>query len=114
MKYVVLNGDKKPTEKLSNGGHPLEEVKEYANIGMLVPEPYIILDFDSKSDAEIMLQIARDENLQCRIMQTTRGYHFWFKSEKPWKNFKKTRLAIGIYADCRSYGKISCEIRRAT
>jgi putative DNA primase/helicase len=40
------------------------------------------------------------------VMQTTRGYHFWFKSQEPWKNFKKTRLAIGIYADCRSHGKL--------
>ena len=107
MRYIVLDGSKRPTEKLSDGGKPLEAVKDFRNVGVLVPEPYIVLDFDTKTDAEIMLHVAEDLDLKCLIMQTTRGYHFWFKSPDPWKNFKKTRLAIGIYADCRSYGKLS-------
>ena len=65
------------------------------------------MDFDTKSDGEIMLRIAQDLNLKCLIMKTTRGYHFWFKSPEPWKNFHKNRLTIGIYADCRSWGKHS-------
>lgn len=107
MQYIILGDDKKPSEKLTEGGHSLDEVREFDNIGVLIPEPYIVLDFDTKSDAEIMLNIAQKLELKCLIMRTTRGYHFWFKSPEPWKNFKKTRLAIGIYADCRSYGKLS-------
>ena len=38
-------------------------------------------------------------------MKTTRGVHVWLKSSTPWKNFVKTRLAIDLLADCRSYGK---------
>lgn len=106
-KFVALNDDKTPKEKLSLGGRDLEEVVHYDNIGMLVPEPYIVLDFDTKSDAKIMYRIAIGLNLKCLIMATTRGYHFWFKSPKPMKNFTKTRLAVGLYADCRSYGKLS-------
>lgn len=107
LQYIILNPDKTPAEKLSNGGQPFEVVKDFDNVGVLVPEPYIVLDFDTKSDAEIMLRIAQELDLKCLIMKTTRGYHFWFKSEEPWKNFRKTRLAIGIYADCRSWGKHS-------
>jgi len=107
MQYIVLNNDKKPSEKLTDGGHPLSEVKDFENLAVLIPEPYIVLDFDTTSDAEIMLNIAQELDLKCLIMRTTRGYHFWFKSPEPWKNFKKTRLAIGIYADCRSWGKLS-------
>ncbi len=107
MQYIILNNDKTPAEKLSEGGQPLENVKDFDNLGVLIPEPYIVLDFDTQSDAEIMLKIAQNLNLKCLIMKTTRGYHFWFKSPEPWKNFKKTRLAIGIYADCRSWGKLS-------
>lgn len=107
MQYIILNNDKTPSEKLTDGGHPLETVKDFDNVGALIPEPYIVLDFDTTSDAEIMLKIAQELELKCLIMKTTRGYHFWFKSPEPWKNFKKTRLAIGIYADCRSWGKHS-------
>jgi len=107
LQYIILNADKTPAEKLTDGGHALKEVKGFDNLGVLIPEPYIVLDFDTKSDAEIMLRIAQDLNLKCLIMKTSRGYHFWFKSSEPWKNFKKTRLVIGIYADCRSWGKHS-------
>ena len=107
MQYIILNADKTPAEKLADSGHALKEVEGFDNLGVLIPEPYIVLDFDTKSDAEIMLRIAQELDLKCLIMKTTRGYHFWFKSPEPWKNFKKTRLAIGIYADCRSWGKHS-------
>ncbi len=107
MQYIILNSDKTPSEKLSDGGHPREHVEDFQNVGVLIPEPFIVLDFDTKSDGEIMLKIAQDLDLKCLIMQTTRGYHFWFKSPDPMKNFTKTRLAIGIYADCRSWGKLS-------
>jgi len=107
LQYIILNADKTPAEKLTDGGHALKEVEGFDNLGVLIPEPYIVLDFDTKSDAEIMLRIAQDLNLKCLIMKTSRGYHFWFKSLEPWKNFRKTRLAIGIYADCRSWGKHS-------
>lgn len=110
MQYIILNPDKTPSEKLTDGGHPLDEVKDFENLGVLIPEPFIVLDFDTKSDAEIMLKIAQDLDLKCLIMQTTRGYHFWFKSPDPMKNFTKTRLAIGVYADCRSWGKLSYTI----
>ena len=107
MQYIILNNDKTPAEKLTDGGHALKEVEGFDNVGVLVPSPYIVLDFDTTSDAEIMLKIVQDLKIKCLVMKTARGYHFWFKSDKPWKNFKKTRLAIGIYADCRSYGKLS-------
>lgn len=106
LRYICLN-DKQPTEKLSDGGHPWNEVAHCADVGLLIPEPFIVLDFDTQSDAEIMLNIVNELDIKCNVMKTTRGYHFWFKSLEPWKNFKKTRLAIDIYSDCRSWGKLS-------
>lgn len=107
MEYIILNDNKTPVEEISAGGHPLDEVKDFDNIGVLIPEPFIVLDFDNAEDAKIAHDIIVSENIKCKIMQTTRGYHFWFKSAKPWKNFVKSRLAIGLYADCRSWGKTS-------
>ena len=108
-KYILLNSDKQPMHKFKDGigAKSWAEVKDFDNIGMIVPEPFIVLDFDTASDAQIMLEIIEALDLKCRVMKTTRGVHVWFRSSEPWKNFTKTRNAIGIYADCRSYGKTS-------
>ena len=108
-KYILLNSDKQPMHKFKDGvgAKSWDEVKDFDNIGMIVPEPFIVLDFDTASDAQIMLKIIEDLDLRCRVMKTTRGIHVWFRSSTPWKNFTKTRNAIGIYSDCRSYGKTS-------
>lgn len=108
MQYIILDQKKRATHSFSKekgGGKPWKEVKEFDNIGLIVPEPYIVLDFDTKSDAEIMLEIVETLDLKCRVMKTTRGIHVWFKSIEPWKCFKKTRLAIGIFSDCKSHSK---------
>lgn len=107
MGYIILNDNKQATHKFKDGigAKSWDEVKDYDNIGLIVPSPFIVLDFDTTSDAEIMLKIVESLDLKCKVMKTTRGYHFWFKSEEPWKCFKKTRLAIGIYCDCKSHSK---------
>lgn len=107
MGYIILNENKQATHKFKDGigAKSWDEVKDYDNIGLIVPSPFIVLDFDTTSDAEIMLKIVESLDLKCKVMKTTRGYHFWFRSEEPWKCFKKTRLAIGIYCDCKSHSK---------
>lgn len=107
MQYIILDGQKRATHGFKDGvgAKTWSEVKDFDNIGLIVPQPFIVLDFDTTSDAEIMLNIVEKLDLKCRIMKTTRGIHVWFRASEPWKCFKKTRLAIGIYSDCKSYGK---------
>lgn len=107
MRYVKLNEDKTPMEKLSDGGHPLVEVEGYDNLGVLIPEPFVVFDFDTPSDAEIIQEIVETLDIHCNMMKTTRGIHLWFKSEEPMKNLIKTRCAIGLFYDVRSWGKLS-------
>ena len=107
VRYVRLSAKGTPIEKLSAGGHPLERIQHYPELGVLVPEPYVVLDFDTHSDARIALEIIRGENLNCLVMQTTRGIHAWFKSPEPMKNSIKVRCASDLYYDVRSYGKLS-------
>jgi len=107
MRYIILNDDKTPAEKLSDGGHPLEKVKDFDNLAVLVPEPFIVLDFDTSRDAEIILNVVKELDLKCLVMKTTRGVHLWFKSPEPMKNSIKTKCAIGLHYDVRSWGKLS-------
>lgn len=106
MNYIKLNSNKTPIEKLSNGGHPLKEVEDFDNLGVLIPEPMVVFDFDSPSDAEIIQNIVEDLDIHCNMMKTTRGVHLWFKSDEPMKNLIKTRCAIGLFYDIRSWGKM--------
>lgn len=101
MQYIILDG-KTPTHdfKDGNGAKSWDEVKDFDNVAVLVPKGYVVLDFDTTSDAEIMLRIIDGLGLKTRVMKTTRGIHCWFKApEDDPKNFIKNRLAIGIYCD---------------
>lgn len=101
MQYIILDG-KTPTHdfKDGQGAKTWDEVKDFDNVAVIVPKGYVVLDFDTTTDAEIMLRIIEALDLKTRVMKTTRGVHCWFKApEEDPKNFIKNRLAIGIYAD---------------
>ena len=107
MQYIILDG-KTPTHSFKDGQgtKTWEEVKDFDNVAVVVPKGYVVLDFDTTSDAEIMLNIVEALDLKCRVMKTTRGIHCWFKSpEEAPKNFIKNRLAVGIYCDRKAGGR---------
>lgn len=105
--YVILNDNKEPIHKFKNGGKSWDEVKDERNIARIVPEGWVVLDFDTETDAKIIKAIVFGMNLPVRMMQTTRGVHVWFKMPEgtPLKCGIKQRLAIGIYSDRKSGGK---------
>lgn len=105
--YVILNENKEPIHKFKNGGKPWEEVKNEPNLALIVPKGFVILDFDTESDAKIIKDIVDGMNLPVRMMQTTRGVHVWFKAPEgeTIKNGIKQRLAIGVYSDRKAGGR---------
>lgn len=113
MEFVILNG-KTPTHSFKEKGKTWDEVKDFDNVGLIVPKGYLVLDFDTTSDAEIMLRIVQELDLKCKVVKTTRGIHCYFKRGGIDKCFTKNRLAIGIYSDCknsnrRSYVKVKSD-----
>lgn len=107
MQYIILDG-KTPTHgfKDGQGTKTWDEVKDFNDVAVIVPKGYVVLDFDTTSDAEIMLKIVEALDLKTRVMRTTRGIHCWFKApEEDPKNFIKNRLAVGIYCDRKSGGR---------
>ena len=107
MQYIILDG-KTPTHgfKDGKGTKTWDEVKDFNDVAVIVPKGYVVLDFDTTSDAEIMLKIVEALDLKTKVMKTTRGIHCWFKApEEDPKNFIKNRLAIGIYCDRKAGGR---------
>lgn len=102
--FIRLRPDKAP---VNWDAYPLEEAACFPEVGVIIPEPYVVVDIDDMGEAERLTALVQVENIKCQIMQTTRGRHFWFVSDRPVKNTVKTMTAIGLRADYRSYGKQS-------
>lgn len=107
MKYVKLNKDKTPIHKLRDCDYSYDDVKFENNIGVLIPDPIVVFDIDDESQGKKLLKIIEDKKVKCKVMRTTRGYHFWFRNPEPITNHVNKRTSIGINCDIRSYGKIS-------
>ena len=110
--FIILNDHKQAIHSFKNGGKSWDQVEDQENIARIVPYPFIVLDFDTESDSQKMLQIIKEKDLKCSVMKTTRGIYVYFRSEDPWKCFTKERLACGLYADCKSHSKNAYTIIR--
>ena len=105
MKFIKLNRDKTPKEKLDKS-YSYNTVQYYADLGVLVQEPFVVFDVDDKDEFLKLKEIILDKKVKCNIMKSTRGGHFWFKSSKPLSNNVHIKTPIGITVDVRSYGKL--------
>lgn len=105
--YVIVQpGTKVPVSGTNfTKGVSWDVVKNFPDFGIIPSEPYIVLDFDTPEETEAILRVIDATDLKCKVVKTTKGVHVWLKSEKPWSNTVGRRLAIGLNADCRSYGK---------
>ena len=100
----VKTKDKKPIQKFG-GDEPLltleqaEKCSEYA--GILNGE-FTVIDFDESTDSDIAYEIVKKEQLNCRVVQTTRGKHIIFKnSPHVTKGVVKAINGLGLHFDVR-------------
>ena len=52
--------------------------KEESFVGVL-EDDYIMIDVDDMDDAETLLDIVEDKDIQCSVLETDNGMHFYFK-----------------------------------
>ena len=105
-KFIILNENKTPKHSLDEF-KSYNEVKDLDNLGILVEQPYVVLDVDDNFEFTVLNKIIKKEKVKCRVMKTTRGGHFWFKSIEPLKNHVHVNTPLSITVDVRSYGKKS-------
>ena len=105
-RYIILNDEKTPKHSLDEFKR-YNDVKNLDNLAILIDEPYVVLDVDDNFEFTVLKKIIRKEKVKCRIMKTTRGGHFWFKSSEPLKNYVRANTPLSITIDVRSYGKKS-------
>ncbi|MEJ9122602.1 phage/plasmid primase, P4 family [Bacillus cereus] len=98
--YLKGNG-KHAASKFKDGAKLLSyhtARKEDSFVGILDDE-YIMVDVDDIAEAETLLDIIEDKNINCSVLETTNGMHFYFKGYDIAANKIKWFSNIGILCD---------------
>ena len=70
--------------------------------GRIVPPGYVVFDFDAQPYIDKMYNIVTDNKLKCRMLKTTKGYHFMFRT-----TLSKIADAIGTF----NWIGLKCDIK---
>lgn len=109
--YVETKG-KASVEKLKNRTtwKTLDEVKDCDGYGGVLANDTILIDIDDGDQAEILMKIVESLQLNCKVLQTSRGKHFLFKNHIVNRNRTHVPLAVGLMADIKVGSKLSYEV----
>lgn len=109
--YVETKG-KASIEKLKNRTtwKTLDEVKDRPGYGGVLANDTILVDLDDGDQAEILMNIVEAFQLNCKVVQTSRGKHFLFKNHTVDRNRTHVPLAVGLTADIKVGSKLSYEV----
>ena len=103
--YVKLNG-KASAEKFkgvpSKKLRTLEEAQQCQEYGGVLAKDTMFIDIDDAQQAEIMMNIVEELQLNCKVICTTRGKHFVFKNSKVMRCYTHVPIAIGLTADIKT------------
>ena len=80
----VRTKDKKPIQKFKGIENlpTIDEVSKYSEYAGILNNDYTVMDVDDGIEAEKTYKLVCDENINCRVIKTTRGMHFVFKKNK--------------------------------
>lgn len=111
-KGYVETKDKKCIEKFKGRTdfktyEQIESLPEFAGI---LAENTILVDLDDGKQAEILMNIVENLQLDCKVIDTTRGKHFLFHNTKIKSCSTHSTLAVGLTADIKVGFKSSYEV----
>ena len=105
--YIVTNG-KASMQKFKDADLlSLDEVKDADSYAGVLGSQTILIDIDDGDQAETLMDIVEEKQLNCLVLQTTRGKHFYFKNTGISNNGVHKRLACGLVADIKCGSKAS-------
>lgn len=87
-----------------------DEVKDLSEYAGILADDVVLVDVDDSDMSEILMDIVEDLQLKCKVIQTTRGKHFYFKNNSLKTNKTGTKLACGLVADIKLGCKTSYSI----
>lgn len=98
--YLRGNG-KRAATSFKDGGKLLSyhTARKYDSFVGVLADEYIMVDIDDIDEAEILFDIVEDRDINCSILETDNGMHFYFKGYELPSNKIKWYSNIGILAD---------------
>lgn len=109
--YLPTNG-KVPKIKFKGRTEDLlsyEEVKDLPEYAAILSDDVIVLDIDDAEQAEILMNIVEELQLDCIVRQTSRGKHFLFRNSGVDSCAQGRKLACGLTADIKVGSKNSTQ-----
>lgn len=102
--YIETRG-KRAFEKFKDREdlRPYEQVRALPEFAGVLAADTVLIDVDDADQAEVLMRLVEAEQLDCQVVQTTRGKHFFFKNREGHvaKSFTGARLACGVVADIK-------------
>ena len=102
---IPLKVDKSPKQKKIEPSFYYDLDSTEDNIGWIVQSGYCYLDFDDGSYGDVLLEIVNDLKLKTIMIETTRGRHFIFKTDKEkYKDWTHQNIWGGLLCDSKGNG----------
>ena len=113
-KGFVTTSGKKATmtfkDKSSSELLTLEQAQRFQEFAGILADDTVLVDIDDGEQSKIMLNIVKSKGLKCKVLATSRGAHFLFKTTHPMQNRTHCKLGIGLTADIKGGGRASYEV----
>lgn len=113
-KGYVPTKDKKSTiqfkGKTSKDLMTLEQVQDLSEYAGVLNDNTILIDVDDGEQAELLMQIVEEQQLDCKVICTSRGKHFLFRNDGVQQCYTHVKVAIGLTVDVKVGSKTSYEV----
>ncbi|MCQ2308095.1 MAG: phage/plasmid primase, P4 family [Bacteroidales bacterium] len=110
-KGYTKNDGKKPVDALKGVKQfrSFDEVQRFDSYGGVLSDNAILIDIDDAEQSEILMQMVEEFQLNCQVIQTSRGRHFTFINSGVTTCGTGKKLACGLTADIKVGGKNTVE-----
>lgn len=88
----------------------LEEAQKFSEYAGILADDTVLVDIDDGEQSKLLLNIVKEKGLKCKVLATSRGMHFLFKTDIPMQNRTHCKLGIGLTADIKGGGRASYEV----
>lgn len=111
--YVPTSGKKSTMpfkDKTSSELLTLEEAQKFSEYAGILADDTVLVDIDDAEQSKILIKVVENLGLKCKVLATSRGAHFLFKTSHPMQNRTHCKLGIGLTADIKGGGRASYEV----
>ena len=111
--YVPTSGKKSTMpfkDRAASDLLTLEEAQKFSEYAGILADDTVLVDIDDGEQSKMLLNIVKEKGLKCKVLATSRGMHFLFKTDRPMQNRTHCKLGIGLTADIKGGGRASYEV----